>query len=202
MEKWWRKFYKKKVLKFKSLLVEGKYKIVPAFIWDGIQYYCFEDVMNMPAGRGLSAMAIYQEFEMKCDKEYLELHIRAMDLLLAGKDGNINLQHLMAMKEINNNLRERINLAALPDHCFKLASVYFFDADENVMYYDSIHNEKKIAGWKQNPETLSFFLTQPLKNFLPFLNSANHNVETYLKVAEKVAAMGRKRIQEVLSKKV
>lgn len=193
--------FKKRILKFKSLLVEGKYKIIPAFVLGGKQYYQYQDVMNMPAGRGLSALVIYQEFEMKCDKEYLELHIKAVDHLLEGKGGVLTINHLMAIKEIHHNLRERINLVALPDHCYKLASVLFFDANENVMYYDPQYNEKKITEWKQNPETLSFFLTQPLKDYLPFSDTSRDNVETYLKVAEKISLTALEKIQYELFKK-
>ncbi len=191
--------FKKRILKFKSLIVDEKYKIIPAFVLGNKQYYQFSNTMDMPAARGLSAMWIFDEFRMKCDKDYLDLHIRATDKILSGEKGKIDLNLL---RDINRNLHERLNLAALPEHCYKLASVHFFDAEESIHVYDQKHNDKKIAEWKQNPEALTFFLTQPLKDYLPFSDLQNNNVETYLKVAEKIAAFGQQNLQQLLSKKV
>ena len=193
--------FKKRILRFKSLIVDEKYKIVPAFVLGGKQYYQFSNTMDMPAARGLSAMWIFDEFRMKCDKEYLELHIKATEKLLEGTNGIVTLKHLLTIKEINQNLQDRLNLAALPEHCYRLASVHFFDAEESIHIYDQKHNDKKIAEWKKNPDALSFFLTQPLKNYLPFSDLPNTNVETYLKVGEKIAAFGQQKLHGLLSKK-
>ena len=109
------------------------------------------------AGRGLSAMIFYEEFRMKCDKEYLELHIKATEKLLAGEKGVVTLNHLLALKQITYNLNERINLIAMPDHVFKLASVYFWDDSESPYYYDFEYNKKKIEEWKKTRRLLVFF---------------------------------------------
>jgi len=196
--KMWNPF-KKRLLKFKQLRVDDKYKIIPAFNLGGVEYFQFDDAMNMPAGRGLSAMYIYDEFRMKADKEYLELHIRAFEKLLAGMSGKMTLDLVMQMKQINANLKERVNLVALPDYCYKLASVHFFDSTESIYQYDPAYNLQKIEAWKKNPEALDFFLTGPLKDFLPFSDTVKVDARIYLNVAEKIANKARLDLQEVLS---
>lgn len=196
---WMPNFLKKRILKFKSLVLDGKYKIEPAFALGGRQYYQFSSAMDMPASRGLSAMVIYDEFKMKADKEYLELHCRAiMEILNGDEKGKIDLN---LIRQIHQNLRERINLAALPEHCYKLASVHFFDAEESIYEYDFKHNENKINEWKKNPKALSFFLTRPLRDYLPFSDMPNNTVLKYLNVAEKIANLHREDLQAVLSRK-
>lgn len=192
--------FKKRILKFKSLIIDKLYKIEPAFILDGKQYYQFSNTMDMPAARGLSAMSIYEEFRLKADKEYLEKHVRATNLVLnGGEDGKTIDLNLIRL--INQNLGERINLAALPDYCYKLASVHFFDAVESVQVYDYKYNEEKIKKWKENPEVLSFFLTQPLKAYLPFSDMPKETAQTYLNVAEKIAQAHHNVLLDTLSKK-
>src|SRR5689334_9453918 len=115
--------------KLKSFLVENQYKVVEAFKLEGVTYYMFEDQFNLPAGRGLCALTIYEEFNMRTTREYLEAHVRATEILL-----NSNPIKLTAIAQINQNLKERLNLALFPDHIYKLASVVFFDKTES--YYN------------------------------------------------------------------
>ena len=185
--------------KFKSFLVDGKYKIVEAFTFKGKKYFCFDSAIGMSAGRGLNAMVFFKEFEMQCDNSYLMAHTKAMEILLKGdaKHG-INIG---AIALINQNLKERVNLAAMPEHLYKLASVHFWTEDESPFVYDFELNKKKIEEWKRDPEILSFFLTRPLKEYLPFSDMPNDSVETYLKVADQIDKMTRTVLSDILSKK-
>lgn len=196
-----RNFIKKKILKFESLLVDKKYKIEPAFILGNKQYYQFSNAVDLPASRGLSAMSIYEEFRSKADKEYLAKHVEMTNLILnGGTDGkSIDLNKI---RLINSNLGERINMAAMPDHCYRLASVHYFTAEESIYQYDHKYNEQKIKEWKESPEALSFFLTGPLRPYLPFLNMPKKDALIYLRTAGLVDQLHRKELQEILSKKV
>lgn len=170
-----------------------------AFILNGKKYYQCATAMELAAGRGIQAMLIYDEFRQKCDKEYLDKHIRATELLLKGANGVVTMDHLMQIRTINNNLKERVDLVGMPDHVFKLASVYFWDESESPYYYDYEYNKRKIEEWKAFPDALSFFLTKPLKEYLPFLESDEMNAETYLKIADLIDKRTRAEVQAVLS---
>lgn len=124
---------------------DPKLKIEKAFSSAGVDYYKFEDAFELPAGSGMAALAIYEELRMRCSREYLDIHIRAMDKIISNnKEINIGL-----IAELNNNLRERLNLAPFPEHVYKLASVTYFDDKEDVYSYDYAYNAKKVERWKR-----------------------------------------------------
>lgn len=179
--------------------IDGRLTIEEAFTLKGKKYYCCATATDLAAGRGLSAMIIYDEFRMKCSKEYLELHIEATELLLKGKDGVIGLDHLLALKQINQNLKERINLVAMPEHVYKLASVYYWDESESPYMYDHVYNAKKIEEWKKDPEVLSFFLSGPLKEFLPFFESQGMSANSFLEIAEMEGTRQREKLHRIVS---
>lgn len=182
--------------KLKSYLVENQYKVVEAFKLDGVTFYMFEDPFKVPAGRGMAALTIYEEFNMRTTREYLEAHVRATELLI-----NSNPIKLTTIAQINQNLKERLQLALFPDHIYKLASVIFFDQTESPYNYDYAYNAKKIEKWKAAGGTLDFFLKTPLKDLMPSIELPAQNVDHYFQTAEKVDELHRQDLQEVLSKK-
>jgi len=178
-------------------MLENQYKITEAFRLDGVTYYMFDDQFKLPTGRGLCALTIYEEFNMRCTREYLELHTRAMEKLLSDPK-KINIQ---AIAIINKNLGERLNLAMFPDHIYKLASVVFFDKDESPYNYVYQYNAMKIEKWKAPGGTLDFFLKTPLKDLIPSLKLPEENVQDYFQVATQIDQMHQQDLQEVFSKK-
>lgn len=168
--------------KLKTHLVEGKYKVVPAFTINGTTYYMFENTNEQPTGRMLASMAIYEELSMRCDREYLELHVKAMDKIINNPKG-INITYIA---QLNVNLKERLELAPLPDYVYKLASVLFFDETESMYGYDFDYNKKKIKKWKDSGETLDFFLKILSKDLIPSLRGAVGVSKTYFRVAEQI----------------
>jgi len=182
--------------KVKSYMVDSQYKAVEAFRFKGTTYYMFDDQYKLPTGRGLCALTIMEEFAMRCTREYLELHTRAMEKLFSDPK-KINIQ---AMVIINKNLQERLNLAVFPDHIYKLASVVFFDKTESYYNYDYAYNLKKIERWKAAGGTLDFFLKTPLRDLIPSLKLPEENAEHYFQVATQVDQMHQQDLQEVFSK--
>lgn len=180
-------------------LVLDSVRVMEAFTLGGKLYYQCETATELAAGRGISAMIIYDEFRQKCDERYLDLHIRSTEVLLKGTAGVVTLDHLLRLKEINQNLKERLSMVAMPDYIYKLASVYFWDQSESPYSYDYEYNKKKIEEWKKLPDSLSFFLTQPLKEFLPFTESQEMNAEAYLKIADLIDQKTQIELQGILS---
>lgn len=181
--------------KLRSFLTDSKLKLLLAFEHNGKKYYQFENAFDMTTGRGLQALVIYDEFRMRCDREYLEKHIKAVEILLNDpkkiKVGEIALIHA--------NLKERINIAPYPDHIYKLASIMFFDGSENPYAYDSAYNQKKIAEWRADADMLPFLVKVPLKALMPFTEVPNEDLKTYFQVAEAVQQYHQDKISEVLS---
>lgn len=189
------KLFKRKT-KFRSF--PNNEVAVEAFKQGGKTYYHFTDSFKMPAGRAICAIAIYEELRMRCTAEYLHKHIAATEAILNAPAGKIKLTELA---KINQNLKERLNLAPYPDHIYKLASVVFFDETESPFSYDFDYNAKKIEQWKKNPELLDFFLTMQFQDLMAFGSMPKERVQSYFKTANLIDKIHQQNLQEVLSKK-
>lgn len=189
----WKRLFKKR---FRSRLLDEKYRLVEAFKLGGVTYHMFDQTADVPTGRMLAALAIYTELEMKVDKEYLELHTRAMEKLLSDPK-KINVMYIA---QLNLNLKERLELMPLPDFVYKLASVIFFDETESPYSYDFVYNKKKIEQWKKSPETLDFFLSRLASELIPSLKPVTANTNTFFQVAEQIAGIHRTDLTKILSR--
>lgn len=183
--------------RFRSYLLENKYRVDPAFSLGGVDYYQFTNQEEVPTGRQFAALMVYNEMDMRCDREYLELHTRAMDKLL-NDPKKISIGYIA---QINANLKDRLNLMVVPDFIYKLASVVFFDASESPYKYDLDYNNLKIKKWKEAPGTLDFFLRTPLKDLVPFLKAQADVSSTFSILAEQVAETHHRLLTDILSEK-
>jgi len=181
--------------RFRSYLLDQKYRINPAFTHDGVDYYEFANQEDVPSGRGFAALGIYNEMDMRVTREYLELHCKAMEKILSDP----KKIHIGYISQINANLRERLDLMVLPDFIYKLASVIYFDKSESEYSYDYVYNEAKIKRWKKDPKMLDFFLQRRLTELVPFLTAQEGNLSTYSAVAEMVAEIHHKHLTGILS---
>lgn len=176
-----------------------KANLIEAFELKGVKYYQFQDIFNMPAGRGMAALTIFAEFDMRATKDYLLTHLSAVDKILNPENKRIDL---VALSIIHNNLRERLELMPFPDYIYKLASVCFFDESESPYNYDWEYNQRKIEKWKAAGGTLDFFCTVPLRELMPFSIPSGSSVEGYFKSHEKINSLHQQALQEVLLRKV
>lgn len=192
---------------FKKILPRKKPKVkafgteiaTEAFKHGGHTYYQFTDNFKMPTGRAVCSLAIYSELQMRCTDDYLRKHCEATDIILNG--GNNGKVRLTQLAQINNNLKERLNLAPFPDHIYKLASVIFFDETESPYNYDFEYNQKKIAAWKKDGELLYFFLSVPFKDLMPFGSMSKERAASYFNTTMLIDQLHQANLQEVLSKK-
>lgn len=180
----------------KFYVLDKQYAVTEAFKYKGKSYFMFDNAFKIPSARAMSALVFYEELRMRCSEDYLRKHVKAMELLLSDpKKISIN-----TIAVINNNLKERLNLAPFPEHIYKLASVVFFDESESPYSYDMAYNKKKIEEWKKDPEVLDFFLSRQIQELMPSMNLPEENVKTYFQVSEEVSKIHQQQISEVLSK--
>jgi hypothetical protein len=157
-----------------------KHEIEYAFTSGGIEYYQFTDFSNMPPLRGLKTMVFYEEMRLKCTMEFLDLHTKAVDEILNSTKINI-----FELKKLNDQLKQRLNIALDTELIFKIASIMFFDKNEDFTDYDFDYNAKKVLNWKNN-DGADFFLHKPLQEILPILKDVNENLAMYSKVVEQM----------------
>lgn len=163
-----------RIVKDRRRKQECKHRIVYAFTSGGTKYYQFEDMANIAYERGLSALCVYNELEMRCSREYLIMHTDAIDKLL--KEQKIDIYKI---KQANDILKQRLMMATDVDLMYKLASVVYFDETENPLVYEPEYAEKKIAKWRKDNEVSAFFSMLPLSELVPFLKSVRVDLDTY-----------------------
>lgn len=189
-----KKLFKRRL---RTRLSNQKYKIVEAFKLGGVTYSMFDSQFEVPTGRQMAAIAIYEEMNMRCTREYLEMHVKAMDKILADPR-KINLTWVM---QLNSNLKERLTLMPLPDFIYRLASVVFFDETESEFNYDYKYNEKKIEKWKAAGGTLDFFSQRLAKDLIPSLTMPAASSKMYFQVASQIDKIHHKHLTDILSAK-
>lgn len=161
-----------------------------AFRSGGVDYYQFADVFSLPYERGLMAVAVYNELDMRCSRDYLLLHTEAMTELLNSKEINI-----YRINELNEQMKQRLNLVTDVELLYKLASVVFFDKNENPARYEGEYAEKKIERWRKDKSLTDFFLQKPLRELIPFLENVNLDLDMYSVVNKELNEIHLERIR-------
>jgi len=154
-----------------------------AFECGGKKYYQFTDKNNMPALRGLEAMTFYHEMQNGVTNKYLKSHMARMNEVLSNNK-SVNLGEVY---KLHYWLEERLKYAISKDIIYNVASVAFVEEGENPATYDHVFNKKKIQNWKENGAN-GFFLLQPLRTLIPFLQTYGEASLMYLEVVDKIEA--------------
>lgn len=152
---------------------ESEYPIIYAFTFQGEDYFCYENPINMPWMRALIAIEYLEEFNMRITKDLLR------DVLLVIKE-ELN-KTPPAFTEVTKwvlLLEDRLNWIVEPETLLKVASVHFFTKEESPLRYDLIYNQRKIERWKKS-NLLDFFLLLPMKELDPFVSLGKNVIQTY-----------------------
>ena len=158
-----------------------KYRIEYAFTCGGTKYYRFADITNLPYERGLMALNVYHEVEMRCSRGFLINYADTIDKLLHEKQIDI-----FKIEKLNSLLKQRLMMPTDTDLLYKLASVCFFDKTENPAVYEPEYAEKKIAKWRKDKGVRDFFTQKPLLELMPFLQSVDTDLDTYSAMCEEL----------------
>lgn len=179
----------RKILKRNSF-PKTEYVIKEAFTLKGRTFFEMDDQFNLPYERGVICLRYYNEFEQRVTREYLVAHVKAVSEVLELIPGKpLDIARLAVL---NRNLGDRLNWILDEDLAYKLASVVYFDANENPATYDTKYNQEKIAFWKKEASAQEFFFTEPLLKLIPFLKDLEINLETYFEVTRAVKAQHQK----------
>jgi len=190
--RWWRKLFGR--TKFPGV----DYQIKEAFVIGGRQYYEMDDLINQPFERAVTCLTFYEEFNQRVTRDYLLKYVEAMEKSLQVVPGKA-----LAITDatvLTRNLKDRLNWIIDADTAYKLASVIYFDKNENPVIYDPKYNQEKIAFWKKEAGAKEFFFMLPLQKLMPFLKDFEENFEIYLEVTEKLKGQHLTNISQALSR--
>jgi len=182
--------------KLKRFPKDIPYPIEEAFSIEGRTFYRYKDYFNIPYERGLKTITFYEEARMKITYEYLEEHIKAIDKIL--KSQKIDVYKIKALNDI---MAERMKWAIDTEIIYKLASIVFFEKDEDPRTYDFKHNAEKIQFWKEHKSVSDFFLQTPLLELMPFLKELETNLETYSLLAKELTKHHLDMVSSIVSEK-
>lgn len=165
-----------------------------AFTIDGVKYYRFSDLQNMPYKRAAKCLTVYNELNMRVDRNFLLKHTEAVAKILSGD--KISLPQLMEISKLNAQLRERTKWIIDADLSYKLATIVFFDESENPYDYDWQYNERKAKLFKAKGS--DFFLSTPMQTLIPSLGSLQGDVDMYLAAQEEINRIHLESLSEIL----
>lgn len=169
----------------KDIWKDDRYVIKHVFTAGGIDYYAFDDQSNMPYERSFQSLVYFNELSENCTKEVMKEFHTEFGKCFQGQ--KVDLTRLI---KIHSVLGDRLyKLPPAPALIERLASVIYFDKNENPTTYDMKYNLEKIARWKKDFPEGSFFLFEPIKTLAPFLKESQMNLSTYLKTWEKLESM-------------
>jgi hypothetical protein len=193
----------------KTLFKDAQMVIVEAFTLDGVRYFMPQSIDELPAERAMFFHLYYEEFRMRCDREYLEAHNKAVlnQCKIIGEyfnadSGKINipeiLKHLSNIHKLTDQIDERLRYIIHPDHILKIASVVIWDENEHPSKYDVAYNKNKIDLWKKK-RICQELLELPFFKLIAFTDDAKNNFQIYSEEMEKLTGLNWEQVLSNLS---
>lgn len=192
------KWFKHNEIPAKDIWSDSEYVINYAFTCGGVDYYCFDDLGNKPFERALQCVTFYTELGENCTKEVMKEFHTALGKCFIGN--KIDISQVI---KIHSVLGDRLyKLPPAPSIIKRIASVVYFDKNEKPTKYDYDYNLKKIKHWEKHLPNDDFFLFQPIKKLIPYLNESDVNISNYLKVWNELENMTLENLLQPQSQKV
>ena len=150
-----------------------------AFTSGGVNYFKFTTEVNVPFQRAIAARDIFTE----------ELWQINPDFLRGWNNGLINLitdrkkkdeKKLYEIGILASRLKEQLDISMSLTRQLKLATVIYFDEEENPLDYQYPYNKAKMEHWMKHNDVEGFFLKLPEYACLPSLQELSLNFPTYL----------------------
>jgi hypothetical protein len=182
-----------KTINPKEYFADAKHIITYGFTIGKYHYFRFDDPLNTPYDRALKTLVYYKELDMNCDRQFLKAHAQAFGNKLAGS--KFTITDLIELKQLNDQLLQKLELPKEPDLMYKLAAVVFFDQFENPYTYEFKYGENKIKFWKKNTTLNGFFLQKPLIELIPYLEFAEENLEQF---SQMVTTANKEHLNKIL----
>jgi hypothetical protein len=146
---------------------------VPGLIIDGVQYYEFVNVADMPEARMVHYNYMREEMVMGIDRK---LQGEFIDKILeANKTGDTNLIAIVChmFKDVLTNI-------TTVESYYNIATLLYFDMKEDISGYDSDYNERKKQLFKNYTNKSFFFDTLISQTLKISLSSLGQDMQSYL----------------------
>jgi hypothetical protein len=137
---------------------------------------------RLPTGRYKWIDAFLAEVNLRMTVNTLLAYMTEMEKNLDGTKGQINLGKAF---QIIYAIRTRANLGFDPQLVKTLASIVYFDENEDLSDYDKDYCDKKIKYWERY-DCYDFFLTRPIAELCNLNRSSETHLKTYIQTATQI----------------
>jgi hypothetical protein len=161
--------------------LKSEHRIKLAFTFGGVDYFEMENPDDLLTGRALAAVNFYTELSMKCTREFLIAHTKAVHGIVR----NPKVIDIPQLDKLNTQLMERLEMILDTETPYKVASVIYFDESEDPYSFDYQYAFKKIEKWKKGGLE-SFFLTTPASKLIPPSLLSEEVLKTFMKVTQEI----------------
>jgi hypothetical protein len=162
--------------------------VAPADRWDqiefaftsgGVNYFKFVSEVNVPFQRAVAARDIFTEELWQINPDFLRGWNNGLINLLMDKKKKDD-KKLYEIGVMASRLKEQMEMSVSLLRQLKLATVLYFDEQENPLDYQYPYNKTKLEHWMKHNDVEGFFLTLPEYAYLPSLTEFSTNFPTYL----------------------
>lgn len=150
-----------------------------AFTSGGINYFKFSAEVNVPFQRAVAAKDIFTEELWQINPDYLRGWNNGLINLLMDKKKKDD-KKLYEIGILASRLKEQMDMSVSFIRQLKLATVLYFDEQENPLDYQYPYNKQKLEHWMKHNDVEGFFLNLPEYAYLPSLTEYSQNFPTYL----------------------
>lgn len=157
-------------------------KVEKAFVSRGVQYYRMKKDTQIPYGRYKRMQEFMLEYDLRMKLETFIAYLADLKKNLFGAVGTVNLEN--AFKVISK-MEARAHLAFSPQQAYNLATIVYFDDNENLYGYDEDHNKKKVKSWMEDKK-VDFFYTRPLDELLNLSGYSEAALIDYIQVSGEI----------------
>ena len=155
-----------------------------AFTSGGVNYFKFSTEVNIPFQRAVAARDILTEELWQISPTVLKGWTES----LIGVVTNSKLTSEKKLFEIGvlaHRLKEQMELSFSLVRQLKMATVVFFDENENPLDYQYPYNKTKLEHWMKHNDVPAFFLNLPQYLYLPSGTELTRSFPTYLEAETK-----------------
>jgi hypothetical protein len=150
-----------------------------AFTSGGVNYFKFSAEVNVPFQRAVAARDIFTEELWQINPDYLRGWNNGLINLLMDKKKKDD-KKLYEIGVLASRLKEQMEMSVSFLRQLKLATVLYFDEQENPLDYQYPYNKQKLDHWMKHNDVQGFFLNLPEYAYLPSLTEYSQNFPTYL----------------------
>jgi hypothetical protein len=162
--------------------------VAPKERWDQIEYvftsggknyfkFCSE--VNIPFQRAIAARDILTEELWQINPDQLQGWVKGLISVITDekKKGD---KKIFEIGVLAHRLKEQIEMSFSLTRTMKLATVLYFDEQENPLDYQYPYNAEKIKHWMSHNDVQGFFLKLPEILLMPSGQELAKNFPTYL----------------------